>query len=281
MLRLITFQLIFISALAQAASWQITYPRPLSESDLRTAYPVQLLSLALEQTGVNYRLIPSDKILVQGKALKELAANREINVLWSVTNPQREEQLLPIRIPIFKGLIGWRLLLIRDDMSERFKYIQESEHLIKLIGVQGLDWPDTKILQANGFEVATSKKYAELFDMLRKAQADFFPRSLVEVWGELANPVFSERLVLEPNIVIRYPSAMYLFVNNKSVPLANLLERGLEMSIANGKFDELFLQVHQDMLNKSNIKDRRFFDMENAFLPEATPLQRKELWYQP
>ena len=280
MLRLITFQLIFISAFIQAASWQITYPRPLSDSDLRTAYPVKLLSLALDQTGVNYRLIPSDKILVQGKAQKALAANREINVLWSVTNPQRERDLLPIRIPIFKGLIGWRLLLIRDDMSERFEYIQKSENLIKLIGVQGHDWPDTKILQANGFEVSTSKQYAALFNMLRKAQADFFPRSLVEVWGELANPVYSERLVLEPNIVIRYPTAMYFFVNNRSVPLANLLEKGLEMAIANGKFEELFLLVHQDMLNKSKIKQRRFFDMKNTFLPEATPLERKELWYE-
>ncbi|MFT4993449.1 MAG: hypothetical protein ACI965_000468 [Paraglaciecola sp.] len=281
MRRLITFSFIFASVLSQAASWQISYPRPLLESDLRTAYPVKLLSLALDQTGVNYRLSPSDKLFSQGKALKELAANREINVLWTATNTQREEQLLPIRIPIFKGLIGWRVLLIRDDMSDRFKYIQKSENLIKLIGVQGHDWPDTKILQANGFEVATANNYASLFDMLRKAQADFFPRSLVEVWGELANPVFSKRLILEPNIVIKYPAAMYFFVNKKSVPLANLLETGLEMAIANGKFDELFLQVHQEMLNKSNIKERRFFDMKNTFLPETTPLERKELWYQP
>jgi hypothetical protein len=247
---------------------------------MRTAYPVRLLSLALDQTGVNYQLTPSDKVLVQGKALKKLAANREINVLWSATNPLREEQLLPIRIPIYKGLIGWRLLLIRDDMSERFKYIQESEHLIKLIGVQGHDWPDTKILQANGFEVATSNNYETLFDMLRNAQADFFPRSLVEVWGELDNPVFSKRLVLEPNIVIRYPTAMYFFVNQQSLPLANLLEKGLEMAIANGKFDELFLEVHQELMDKSNIKERRFFDMNNAFLPKTTPLERKELWHQ-
>jgi len=281
MRRLITFVLIFYSVLSHGASWQISYPRPLSDLDLRTAYPVKLLSLALDQTGVNYRLIPSDKILLQGKALKALAANREINVVWSGTNTQREEQLLPIRIPIYKGLIGWRLLLIRDDMSERFKYIQKSENLVKLIAVQGHDWPDTKILQANGFEVATANNYETLFDMVRKAQADFFPRSLVEVWGELANPVLSDRLVMEPNIVIRYPTAMYFFVNKKSVPLANLLETGLEMAIANGKFEELFLQVHQEMFNKFNIKERRFFDMENTFLPEATPLERKELWHQP
>jgi hypothetical protein len=64
------------------------------------------------------------------------------------------------------------------------------------------------------------------------------------------------------------------------VPLANLLEKGLEKAIANGKFEELFLRVHQPILDKSNIKTRRFFELENVFLPKETPLERTELWYE-
>ena len=69
-------------------------------------------------------------------------------------------------------------------------------------------------------------------------------------------------------------------MNKNSVPLGNLLQKGLEMAIANGKFEELFLRVHQPMLNKSNIENRRFFELENVFLPAETPLEKKELWYQ-
>ncbi|MFT4939213.1 MAG: hypothetical protein ACI88A_002247 [Paraglaciecola sp.] len=281
MTRLVIFLCWFICTFSQSAEWKISYPKPVSDEDLRTSYPVQLLSLALDQTGVNYRLVPSDKILQQSKALKRLEDNREVNVVWSGTDKQREERLLPIRIPIYKGLIGWRLMLIRNDMGERFKYIQKVEHLIKLNPLQGHDWPDTKILQANGFEVSTSNNYSSLFNMLRNAQGDFFPRSVVEVWGELSNDNFNKKIILESAIGIRYPTAMYFFVNKKSVPLANLLEQGLEKAIANGKFDELFLRVHQPILNKSNIKGRRFFDLENIFLPKETPLERTELWYQP
>lgn len=277
--RLLSVILLLVSISCQGATWRITYPRPVSDSDMRTKYPVQLLSLALDQTGVNYTLLPSDLIMLQTKALKRLTDNRDVNVVWSMTDTLREEQLLPIRIPIYKGLIGWRLLLIRDDMAERFKYVQQSEHLIKLNPLQGRDWPDTKILQANGFNVVMDDNYPNLFNMLRKAQGDFFPRSVVEVWGEVDNAAFNENLMIEQHLAIKYPAAMYFFVNKKSVPLANLLQSGLEIAIANGKFDELFLQAHQKNLDRANIPNRRVFELENSFLPPATPLERKELWY--
>ena len=44
---------------ASGALWTITYPRPLDETDERTQYPVALLKLALDKTGVNYELKPS------------------------------------------------------------------------------------------------------------------------------------------------------------------------------------------------------------------------------
>ncbi|MFT5939286.1 MAG: hypothetical protein ACI8R9_001399 [Paraglaciecola sp.] len=278
--RLLGIILLLVSINCQGATWQITYPRPISDSDMRSTYPLQLLSLALDQTGVNYTLMPSDLIMLQNKALKRLTDNRDVNVVWSMTDTVREDQLLPIRIPIYKGLIGWRLLLIRDDMTERFKYIQKFEHLIKLNPLQGRGWPDTKILQANGFDVVIEDNYSNLFNLLRKAQGDFFPRSVVEVWGEVDNTAFNENLMIEQYLAIKYPAAMYFFVNKKSVPLANLIKSGLEKAIKNGKFDELFLQAHQKNLDQANISDRRVFELKNSFLPPATPLARKELWYQ-
>ncbi|MFT7217966.1 MAG: hypothetical protein ACI8R8_003062, partial [Paraglaciecola sp.] len=41
-----------------------------------------------------------------------------------------------------------------------------------------------------------------------------------------------------------------------------------------------FLQAHQKNLDQANISDRRVFELKNSFLPPATPLARKELWYQ-
>jgi hypothetical protein len=279
MIKILTGLILIFSVNAQSASWQITFPRPLETTSTIDEYPLQLLSMALDQTGVNYQLQPSDNFLSKGKALDRLRDNREINIIWGMTNPQREKDLLPIRIPIFKGLIGWRLLLIRQDMAERFTYIGQLDHLVKLSPLQGRDWPDTKILQSNGFDVITERTHSALMNMLGNAQGDFFPRSIIEVWEELANSEADEKIQIQPSLGIYYPAAIYFFVNKKSVPLANLIERGLEKSIENGKFEALFLENYKTYIEKAQIKNRKFYSLDNAFLPEKTPLDRNELWF--
>jgi len=277
---LAVFILLF-SVNAQSASWQITFPSSLDTASKIDEYPIKLLALALDQTGVSYQLIPSDNFLSKGKALDRLQDNREINIVWGMTNVQREKDLLPIRIPIFKGLIGWRLLLIRQDMAERFTYIQQFEHLVKLSPLQGRDWPDTKILQSNGFDVITERNQTSLMKMLGRAQGDFFPRSIIEVWEELErSKVANEiQIQIQPSLGIRYPAAIYFFVNKKSVPLANLIETGLEKAIENGTYEALFVESYKTYIEKAQIGNRTFYPLENAFLPEETPLDRKELWF--
>ncbi|MEP1445534.1 MAG: amino acid ABC transporter substrate-binding protein [Paraglaciecola sp.] len=275
---LVIFTLVF-SANALSASWQITYPRHLESSSKIDEYPIQVLALALEQTGVKYQLNPSENILSKGKALGRLQDNREINIVWGMTNPQREKDLLPIRIPIFKGLIGWRLLLIRQDMAGRFKYIQELEHLVKLAPLQGRDWPDTKVLQANSFDVVTDRSQSALMRMLGNAQGDFYPRSIIEIWDELNTSQSKIPIQIQPTLGIRYPAAIYFFVNKNSVPLASLIENGLEKSIKNGKFDALFVENYKPYIDKAQLENRTFYTLKNTFLPEKTPLDRKELWF--
>jgi len=277
---LAVFILLF-SVNAQSASWQITFPRSLETASKIDEYPIKLLALALDQTGVSYQLIPSANFLSKGKALDRLQDNREINIVWGMTNVQREKNLLPIRIPIFKGLIGWRLFLIRQDMAERFTYIQQFEHLVKLSPLQGREWPDTKILQSNGFDVITERNQTSLMKMLGRAQGDFFPRSIIEVWEELErSKVANEiQIQIQPSLGIRYPAAIYFFVNKKSVPLANLIETGLEKAIENGTYEALFVESYKTYIEKAQIENRTFYPLENAFLPEETPLDRKELWF--
>lgn len=278
--KLLTFLLALACGSAFSASWQITYPKPALESDIMTTYPIALLTLALDQTGVNYELSASSNQLTKVKALNRLEDNREVNLVWGMTSIQREEELLPIRVPLFKGLIGWRLLLIRDDMSERFKYIQSLEHLLKLSPVQGREWPDTKILRSNGFDVIVNQGQDNLLNMLSSAQGDFYPRSMAEVWSELETLEGTQGLSVQPTLGIRYPAAVYFFVNKNNSPLAHLIEVGLEKAIKNGNFEELFLNTFQDYIERADLKNRNFYHLENTFLPKDTPLQREELWFQ-
>ena len=44
-------------------------------------------------------------------------------------------------------------------------------------------------------------------------------------------------------------------------------------------FVEIFVESYKTYIEKAQIENRTFYPLENAFLPEETPLDRKELWF--
>lgn len=264
---------------ASAALWTITYPRPLDDSDARAQYPIALLKLALDKTGVNYELRPSDRILLTGKALRQLRENREVNVVWSMTDSQREKDLTAIRVPIAKGLIGLRVFVVNQEKAGKFENVMSLTDMRKLVPVQGEEWPDTKILQANGFNVFTVPEFREAYDMIKQGKGDFFPRSVMEVDAELAEEGRRSNLHLESEMALYYPTAMYYFVSSSNKTLARLIETGLYRAIDDGSFDALFESTYAPILEGLNMERRQIFTLENPLLPVETPLNDSRLWY--
>ena len=190
----IAFCLLAIVPTVNSATWTITYPRPIDDSDARAQYPIALLKLTLDKTGVNYELRPSDRILLTSKAMRQLRENREVNVVWSMTDNQREKELAPIRIPIAKGLIGFRVFVVNEDKKSKFDDVLSLTDMRKLVPIQGEEWPDTKILQANGFNVFTVPEFRKAYEMIKQGKGDFFPRSVMEVSAELEEELLLSRL---------------------------------------------------------------------------------------
>ncbi|WP_421712286.1 amino acid ABC transporter substrate-binding protein [Alteromonas abrolhosensis] len=271
----------FVVTMAEAATWTITYPRPIDDSDARAQYPIALLKLALDKTGVNYELRPSDRILLTGKAMRQLRENREVNVVWSMTDSQREKELTPIRIPIAKGLIGLRVFVINQNKKAKFDNVLSLTDMRKLVPIQGEEWPDTKILQANGFNVFTVPEFREAYDMIKQGKGDFFPRSVMEVDAELEAEGRRNNFYLEPSMALYYPTAMYYFVSGSNKTLANLIETGLNRAIDDGSFDALFESTYAPILESLGVNERKIFTLENPLLPIETPLTNSALWYKP
>ena len=156
----------------------ITYPKPMRDFTADDWYPLQLLRLALRESNIAYRLQPSDDVLVQSRALKLLEENQSITLAWSMTSAEREANLLPVRIPIYKGLYGWRLLLVMPNSPLLQQPVSSVTELKKYVLVQGHDWPDNVLLRSNGLRLDTATHIELLFSMLQKGRADAFPRSL-------------------------------------------------------------------------------------------------------
>jgi hypothetical protein len=268
-------------AVTNAATWVVTYPGPLYDGDQGHKYPEALLKLALEKTGVRYTMVASQRIKQQSKALRQLRENIEVNVVWSMTDRQREDELLPIRIPIDKGLIGLRVMLTHKNKPFYTKIVDSLADLLVYSPVQGIDWPDTTILQANGFNVLGAQNHSEAKNLLSRQQADFYPRSVIEVLSELRQEGADPDIKLKAGIALKYPAAMYFFVNKGNVTLAHLLEVGLERAIEDGSFDKLFYAYHGEMLVQLALDEITYFELDNPLLPLKTPVLEAKYWYKP
>lgn len=263
--------------LLAAAPIVVRYPPPESNPDQRSRYPLKLLELVLKRAERNYRVEVYPYRMVQGRALLCLENNEGIDVLSTMTSTEREARLQPIRIPIDKGLIGWRLFLINKARAERFKGIASLDQLKPLGAGQGSDWPDTRILRANGLTVHGSSSYVSLFNMLESGRIDYFPRSITEIWSEAAR--HQDQLGVEPGIVLRYPTAIYFFVRKNDKQLAADLTSGLEKMIADGSFEKLFQEHYGETIRRAGLQDRRIIDLDNPLMPAHMPVHRKPLWF--
>lgn len=255
----------------------VVYPRSETVKDRQDEYPLRLLQLALSKSGAQYQLRSHPDFMLQARAIAELQANRNLQVIWTTTSNEREAQLLPVRIPIDRGLLGWRLFLVRADAASKFAGISD-DGLKKLLAGQGHDWPDTAILHHAGFRVEPAG-YRDLFLMLANKSIDYYPRSVHEIWDELELHK-DKHFVVEPSLALHYPAAMYFFVNRNNVALARAIERGLNAAITDGSFERLFQEYFAAVLKRSALDERHVFSLDNPGMPPQTPLSDKRLWLQ-
>lgn len=277
-LRAMLLMLVLFSPSALSAVWEITYPKLINQDDRASQYPVDLLRLALQKTGVKHSLQSSKRVLNQRQFLYALAEGQQVNVIWSMTDEQREQDLLPIRIPIFRGLIGWRLLMAHERLLDNSAFFSVGQ-IYDMPMVQGIDWPDVKILQTNGFQVLSAKDYKAAAEVFRRSPNSFFPRSVIEVQSELNGLFANDNIRLEPNYVLHYPTAAYFFVNKSNRVLARLLRTGLELALADGSAQALFAKYYAHELRLLDLSKREILFLDNPLLPTKTPVDDERLWY--
>lgn len=272
----------FVSKAAEANTTSprvVVYGSPMmSAEQTEQMYPFKLLAAALKASGGNYQLKPASLDMVQSRVLKEIELGN-VDVYWSMTSIEREKQLLPVRIPLDKGLNGWRILLLAADQSEVAAGVHSLKNLRRLTFLQAHDWPDTEILRFNQLKVLTAPHPQQLFEMLAHHRASAFPRAVIDIAQEQRPE--PQRFVMEQQLVVHYPSAVYFFFNKAETELAADVEKGLHILRKNGEFDRLFMQRYGAAIESARLSERHVIELQNPLLPVQTPLADESLWYQP
>lgn len=262
------------------AQQTVIYPRPESRADVRPSYPIALLQMCEKKSNRAFVLQPSKVRSQQGRSIRQLINNTDMDIIWALSTEERESALLPIRIPLDRGLLGWRMLLIRKTDSELFQAINTREQLAHLTAGQGHDWPDVDVLQDNQLKVTTSSTYEGLFFMLARGHIQYFPRGISEIWPELNNHSTLD-IEIQRHLIIHYPAAFYFFVNKNNTQFAGILTSCLQAAIEDGSFRALFNQYYQDAIVRADFPHKTIIKLNNPLLPKATPLATRQYWFSP
>lgn len=244
-------------------------------------YAKGLLKLALSKIPEKYEWDETTGTNTEARVIEMISSN-QLDVCWYATTNDFEERMLPIRIPMYRGLLGYRVLMIKKGTQSKFDGIRTIEDLRRVTLASGRFWADTDVLVANNLNVVKVLKYDGMFYMLDGGRFDAFPRGAHEPWTEIKRyPTLD--LDVEKNILLIYPNPFYFFVNKNNTELARNIEKGLRIAIEDGSFEKYFLSdpTVQDVITKANLKHRTVIKLQNPTLPKLTPLDDKSLWFDP
>ncbi|OYU43016.1 MAG: hypothetical protein CFE44_20720, partial [Burkholderiales bacterium PBB4] len=255
-----------------------------SGADVRMNYYWELLRAALEETSAQwgpYTMGTSAKTISAARAEIQLSASTEISLMARTTSIEREKTLLPVLIPLDKGLTGYRLFLTSAASQPKLQGVRSLQDLQNFTIGQGATWIDSDILRSAGLRVVTGPNYDSLFAMLAAQRFDLFSRGVNEIGLEYAvGKINHPDLVIEKNLLLYYPLPRYFFFARtaEGERLAKRVEEGLRLLLKSGKFEKRYQEFKRSILMDLGLTGRKLIRIPNPYLSAATPLADLELW---
>jgi len=246
-------------------------------------YRWKLLELALSHTRAPgeapFRLLPYAEAATQNRGVLLLQSGA-IDVVALGTNAEREAAMRPIKVDILRGIVGFRVFVIRAADQTRIAGMDEEALRTQLTFGLNSQWADLPILRGNGFAVVTSTRYENLFGMLQGGRFDAFTRGLNEASREVAERRHDfPQLAVEQTKALYFPFPVYFWVRKDNAALAGRIERGLALSLADGSFRRLFESYHADEIAMLARQKRQVFRIGNPILPAGNVEPDTRWWW--
>jgi len=246
----------------------------------------QILKIALDNTITEYGpyQLQSSIPMEQGRVALELEKNRLVQIASFAPDERRESNLLPVRIPVTQGLLGYRVCLIKSGTQQRFNDINNLQQFnaSKIRVGQGEHWPDTAILRDNNIAVVSSVKYKNLFKMLKMQRFDCFARSISEIMPE-ADKYRSQGLEVEKNLLLAYRLPTFFFISKKNPQLQARLRMGLKRGLANGSISKYIQEHYKNDFARLHLQGRKVINLVNKNFTGATKKEMDDFryWFDP
>lgn len=217
---------------------------------------------AIEESRTEYPLAEDEASVFRSKGF---------DIFGTVAGNQKlaNEQKILIPLPLMKGILGYRILIVRKADAQKFAAIKSAGELKKLrMGIPST-WADAGLFRHNGYPVVEKGSFDDLFQRLENNEFDYVTFGANEVTG-----VFTERaaksgkLVIEPSLLVYYPFPLVFYVNPQQPAVADRITEGVKTISTNGELDKIFNRYYGDVLGQLNLPTRTRITLENPILPK-------------
>ncbi|GGB52162.1 hypothetical protein GCM10011316_25210 [Roseibium aquae] len=220
--------------------------------------------------------------VTRNRLLIELIEGRHIEYATVPAKPEWEKNLITVRIPLRKGLQGYRLFFVTEENKDLLTDVSSLADLKKITTGAAEQWLTTDLLETAGFTVVKGSDKDGLFEMLRVNRFETFGRGIDEIFVEHAQRKSSiPNLAIDQHIAVYLPYPTYVFVTPKRPDLAKRFETGLRMMIDDGSFDEIFWRYFEDDIARANLAGRKIFKVDRHADGLGIPLDDPRLWLDP
>jgi hypothetical protein len=198
-----------------------------------------MLELALSRSGRRYTLSLHSQPTNDERA-RAMLRKGDISVVDFVAGADFEAAFSAVYFPIDRGLLGYRLSLIRYSLQSRFSRFNDLTQLRGFRAGQGFGWSNNVIMQTAGLPVVTGPTLESLFPMLEAERFDYLPLGLNEAYG-FADQYqrIAPSMVVDTHLLLVYRFVRMLYVRSGDSELGAVILQGLQYAFADGSFQAL------------------------------------------
>lgn len=275
--------LLLSCSISAGALDRVLINHPESHDDERYEYPRELLDRILTITEAEYGkvLLETNGLsMSRSRALNAMVEGKQLHVMAEAPKPDWNEQLLCVRIPIRKGIQGYRIFLTKKEHKAKLAQIKSFEEFKALPTGSGDQWSTTRVLEEAGFNVVKGVDYEGLFGMLIRNRFITFGRGINEVFVEYEKRQTKlNGLAIDDRFVLYIPLPTYFFVSPTQPALKDRIEKGMKTLIETGEFETMFKAKFGALIDKAQLDKRIKFSIPNPNLTAEDPLDVPHYWY--
>lgn len=257
-----------------------------NKSVARQCYEVELLQACLSVTekdfgAGNLHVDNTDYPLAEDEgAVFEQGTDILVTVAGNVKFSSKPKII--IEKPLAKGLLGFRLLLVRADSLDFFKQIKIAKQLQEIsIGIPKT-WSDAELFRHNDYAVVEDGTFEELLPRLKSKAFEYAALGANEIEEFVdARVAAQDGVFIEPTLMLYYPFPLVFYIHRAKPDLARRVADGLQIIMANGEHERLFVKHHGDVVARLQLHKRTVFHLHNAAMPQSmaaftSPLLHRE-----